>query len=63
MTDIPTDTDGTPDLQKLVQSVGGWEKITPEMWTSFDHAMMRAMSAHRFGDKYAKTLTPGGKRG
>jgi hypothetical protein len=28
-----------PDLQELVELVGGYDKITVEQWTAFDHAM------------------------
>jgi hypothetical protein len=28
-----------PDLQALVAAAGGYEKISPETWAAFDHAM------------------------
>jgi hypothetical protein len=28
-----------PDLQELVAAGGGYDRITPEMWAAFDHAM------------------------
>jgi hypothetical protein len=32
-------TNSPPDLQELVVAVGGYDKITPEMWAAFDRAM------------------------
>lgn len=54
MITIPADEDGMPDLQMLVRQVGGYGKITVEMWQAYESAMVRALSAHRFGDKYAR---------
>lgn len=48
MTDIPLDARGAPDLQQLVQNVGGYDKITSEMWKAFDHAMADYQARHRY---------------
>ena len=36
--DIPFDHLGQPDLQALVQQRGGYDEITPELWTEWDRA-------------------------
>jgi hypothetical protein len=43
-----------PDLQKLVRTHGGYDKITPEVWAQWDHdrALWRAML--RAGGAYAR---------
>jgi hypothetical protein len=46
---VPLDKRGAPDLQLLVQQVGGYDKITTEMWVAFDYAMKQYRL--RLGDR------------
>lgn len=40
-----------PDLQKLVEAYGGYDKITPETWARFDKQRMWWFDYVRSGDR------------
>jgi hypothetical protein len=52
-----------PNLQKLVEKYGGYDRIPPEVWTKYDAALKRWQQAINAGDHWFGSGVTDGTRG